>query len=131
MNMHAVDDHAVPGGLTFERSRDRAGITAAQPRHGVEQMGKARKPLRHGGACVLVARRRMAETNQHASLSKSPDETRRGLFGCKRHDCYRAARRGEEGEIVVTPHADVAQRVHAWPLRREEQSFEMNAENRG
>src|SRR5215510_7504844 len=117
MNMHAVDDHAEPGGLALQRSRDRARITAAEPRHGVEQMGKARKPLRHGGPRVLVRCYRMAETNPHASVSKCPDETRRCLFGCKRYDCDRPARCGEEGEIVIARDTDVAQRMHTRAFR--------------
>src|SRR5215470_2051623 len=125
MNMYAIDDHPEPRGLRFQRGRDRARITAAEPGHGVEQMSKARKTFRHGGACLRVGRHGMAETNPHASVSECPDETRRGLFGCKRHDSDRSARHGEEGEIVVAWSADVAGRVHARAFRREERSLEM------
>src|SRR3977135_1767569 len=92
-------------------------------------MSKTRKPLRHGGPCFGVACHRMAETDPHPGASKCSDEARRHAFGCERHDSDRAAPRREEGEVVVAWRSDVAHCVHAWPLSREERSFEMNAEN--
>src|SRR5215813_3364453 len=111
--MRAINNHAEPGRLTLERSCDRARIAAAKPGHGVEQMGKARKSLCHGGTRLLVGCQGMAETDPHASVGKRPNEARRCPLGCERHNGDRSARLGEEGEVVAARGADVVHRMYA------------------
>ena len=55
IDVHTVDNEPIPSLRRFQSQRDRAGLTAGQRTHGVEEMREADESLGHGGTRLRVS----------------------------------------------------------------------------
>ena len=128
--MDAIGNHRRHRNLVGERRRDDAGVAMIERPHRIEQMGEHARARRDTRRCLLEGRIGVADRYHHlargqpASRLEGSGQFRREGYQLQMLQCHHALE-------CFTSRLEVELRMRAESQRRDEGSFEMQAENPG